>query len=151
MKGNGSRIRLDIPWRRERKSALRDALLAAVGEQGWSVRVRSTLVYAEPLMGTWWWKVAVSEPDGKILTLLVEPGHQTIEFVVALVKRAIARELLTVLCASCGKVAIRGIWQHREHTKKNPRLNHGLCPECALKLYPDAVRRIRSRGGGKRC
>lgn len=150
MKGDGSRIKLDISWRRERKSALRDALLAVLGEQGWSVRVRPTLVYAEPLMGTWWWKVAVSEPDGKTQTLLVEPGHQTLEFVVDLVTRAVARELLTVLCASCRKVAIGGIWQRREHAKKNGRLNRGLCPECALKLYPDAVRRIRARGGGKR-
>lgn len=145
LKSKGSSVRLDIAWPGKQKSALRDALLAVQGVLGWTIRVSSTLVYAERLMGTWWWKVALSGPGAGTQTLLVEPGHQTIEFVVDLVERAIAGELLTVVCSSCGRVAIGGIWQRREDVKNHARLTHGLCPECAEKLYPGAVRRIRAR------
>ncbi len=47
---------------------------------------------------------------------------------------------LLPICASCKRIRNdRGYWQQveeyiREHS--NARFTHGICPECALKLYP---------------
>ncbi|UCD81708.1 MAG: hypothetical protein JSW26_09880 [Desulfobacterales bacterium] len=48
---------------------------------------------------------------------------------------------LIPICASCKKIRDdQGFWQQiekyvREHSEAN--FSHGICPECAIMLYPD--------------
>jgi ligand-binding sensor domain-containing protein len=56
---------------------------------------------------------------------------------------------LIPICSSCKKIRDdRGFWNQleaylRDHSEAT--LTHGICPECAQAIYPDAVRRLKAR------
>ncbi len=58
---------------------------------------------------------------------------------------------LIPICASCKKIRDdKGYWNHlemflRDHSEAV--LSHSICPDCAEKLYPDEMKRIRERSG----
>jgi hypothetical protein len=70
---------------------------------------------------------------GETRTLLVPPEQRTPGVVVKLVAKAFAGELLTVVCAWCGRVQLGdGSWYARPRLlKKGATLTHGICPDCA--------------------
>jgi PAS domain S-box-containing protein len=75
-------------------------------------------------------------------------AEQERESLVAQLRQALAdvRKLsgLLPICASCKKIRDdKGYWQQievfiRDHSEA--RFSHGLCPECATKLYPDLLK-----------
>jgi hypothetical protein len=54
-------------------------------------------------------------------------------------------ETPVVTCASCGRIYLAGSWQRRDRLKTQTRPTHGICPDCAARLYPDLLRKILSR------
>jgi hypothetical protein len=56
---------------------------------------------------------------------------------------------LIPICSSCKKIRDdRGFWNQLEaylNDHSEATLTHGICPDCAQKIYPDAVRRLKAK------
>ncbi len=61
---------------------------------------------------------------------------------------------LIPICAGCKKIRDdHGFWTQLEEyitTHSEAELSHGMCPECAQRLYPDVVARMQERGDALR-
>jgi hypothetical protein len=75
-------------------------------------------------------------------TLAMLPlGLIVIHFTKKLFRRLKYLEGFLAICSSCKKIRDeQGEWQHLErfiHDRSAARFSHGICPECAHKLYPE--------------
>jgi hypothetical protein len=129
-------LSLDARLKRALKQALSPALSGAVGGP-WVVVLRSALIYETPSAGSWWWSVALTSGTGALQLLLVPPDDQDPASLAALVAAAVRGELFMVLCAGCKRVRLKNrTWQRRHLPRNLTRVSHGICPECARRLYP---------------
>jgi hypothetical protein len=129
-------LSLDASLKRALKQALRAALSGAVGGP-WAAVLRSALIYETPSAGSWWWSVALTSGTGALQLLLVPPDDQRPAPLAALVATAVRGELFMVLCAGCKRVRLKNRTWHRRPLPSNlTRVSHGVCPECARRLYP---------------
>jgi len=127
------------------KAALRQALRAALDHapDPWRIVVRSALVYETREAGSWWWSIALISGTGAVQILLVRPDEQAPASVGKTVSKAVLGELLMALCSACKRVrAKNGSWHRRALPKDLLHVTHGICPECAARLYPDIVQRL---------
>jgi hypothetical protein len=65
-------------------------------------------------------------------------GCVTIYLTWGLIRRLKYLEGFLVICASCKQVKVDDVWVGIEHiisSKSDLQLSHGLCPECAERLY----------------
>jgi hypothetical protein len=137
-------LQLSLP--REERRALVEALGAAVADADggpWRIRVSSTLVYLTPGSGSWWLKVRLTSATGETFTAILDPTQRTPALVRQVVAETQQGRAFTAVCSSCGRIRLEGTWHQREDLKAHARLTHGICPECAAKLYP-ATKRSRS-------
>jgi hypothetical protein len=122
--------------KRALKQALRSAL-SGTADGPWTAILRSALIYETPSAATWWWSVALISGTGEQQLLLVPPDDQKPAPLAALLATAVRGELFTVLCAGCKRVRLKGRTWHRRPLPHNlARVSHGVCPECARRLYP---------------
>lgn len=95
--------------------------LAAVPERGWGAASKATLLIL--LFGT---------------TLALIAGHLAYRFLKATRQIQVLEGILPI-CASCKKIRDdQGYWEQVESylaTMSHVRFSHGLCPDCARKLY----------------
>jgi hypothetical protein len=133
-------LSLDASLKRALKQALRPLLSGAAGGP-WVAVLRSALIYETPSAGAWWWSVALTSGTGALQMLLLPPADQKPAPLAALVARAVRGELFMVLCAGCKRVRLRNRTWHRRRLPSNlTRVSHGVCPECARRLYPQLSR-----------
>jgi hypothetical protein len=87
------------------------------------------------------WREAIFE------TLLIAPlGLLIMRNTKVLIGRTKYLEGFLRICSSCKKICDdQGKWQEMEayiHDRSEARFSHGICPHCAVKLYPEFYREI---------
>jgi len=134
------RFSMDASVKWPLKQALQSAL-SGTANGPWSAVLRSALIYETPSAGIWWWSVALTSGMGAQQLLLVPPDDQKLAPLVALVTTAVRGELFMVLCAGCKRVRLKSRTWHRRPLPSNlAGVSHGVCPECARRLYPQLSR-----------
>jgi len=50
------------------------------------------------------------------------------------------KEDMITACSGCDRVRQPdGTWKEQPHDNKSPEVSHGICPECAKRLYGDLL------------
>lgn len=94
------------------------------------------------------WLTEAFDPPFSFQQVIIETvfillfGYLTVNLTGKLIRRLIYLEGFLVICASCKQVKAENAWVSIEHiisSRSDLRLSHGICPDCAGRLYGDYV------------